>query len=223
MCPETPLNESQAAESSVGSAGAAEAASDPAVPEVTSFAARFFYVVKEILITLLLFLVLRNLVVQARYIPSASMHPGLLEGDRLLVELVTKRADWIHRGDVVVFYKPSPIPPHPSFRQLMYSSFGLYDDHAMIKRVIGMPGDRVEVIPNVGVKINDVLLDEPYVADPAREHFGEITVPAGHYFMMGDNRNESSDSRFWGYLPASNIIGKAVVRFYPFDRMGLVR
>lgn len=217
MCPETPLNESQAAE-----APADALTPETATPPSTAgFAARFFYVLKEILITLLLFLVLRNLVVQARYIPSASMHPGLLEGDRLLVELVTKHVGWIHRGDVLVFYKPND--PQPTFRQLMSSSFGMYDDHAMIKRVIGMPGDRIEVIPNVGVKVNGVLLDEPYVAQHAFEHFGEITVPAGCYFMMGDNRNQSSDSRIWGYLPEANIIGKAVVRFYPFDRMGVVR
>ncbi|OIO30996.1 MAG: signal peptidase I [Candidatus Hydrogenedentes bacterium CG1_02_42_14] len=190
-------------------------------PKEETLGAKVFYVSKEIVITLALFLLLRNLVVQARYIPSASMHPGLLEGDRLLIELVTKNFDWISRGQIIVFYRPGD--PKPTLYQLLKSSFGLHDDHAMIKRVIGMPGDVIEVIPNEGVMVNGVLFPENYTAEKSIEHFGPVTVPEGELFMMGDNRNQSSDSRFWGFLPISNIIGKAWVRFYPFDRLGLIR
>lgn len=148
------------------------------------------------------------------------MHPGLLESDRLLVEVVSKRFGLFHRGDILVFYRPQDEAPH--FGQLMLATFGLHYDNALIKRVIGEPGDTIEVIPNVGVKINGRLLDEPYVAEPAIGHFGPVTVPPNCYFMMGDNRNNSADSRIWGFLPAENVVGRAVVRFYPFGRMGLV-
>ncbi|RMH60013.1 MAG: signal peptidase I [Candidatus Hydrogenedentota bacterium] len=206
-----------------------EAAEPPDIAEVSTedsssvptLGSRILYVLKEILVTLLLFLVLRNAVVQARYIPSGSMHPGLLEGDRLLVELVSRHFKSPDRGDILVFYKPGD--PKPTFSQLIISSFGLYDDRAMIKRVIGTPGDVVEVVPRTGVLVNGKLLDEPYVTEPARDHFGPITVPPGHYFMMGDNRNRSLDSRYWGTLPEENIIGHATIRFYPFNRIGLIR
>ena len=187
----------------------------------TSMAGKVWYVAREILITLVLFLLLRNLIVQARYIPSASMHPGLVERDRLLVEVVTPRFNWISRGDIIVFYRPGATKPN--FRQLILSSFGLFDDQAMIKRVIGMPGDVVEVVAGEGVRINGELLEENYVMEIAHNHFEPVTVPEGHFFMMGDNRNQSSDSRMWGSTPVSNVIGQALVRFYPFDRIGLIR
>jgi signal peptidase I len=195
--------------------------SSPAPMPTASMAGKVWYVAREIVITLVLFLLLRNLIVQARFIPSASMHPGLIERDRLLVEVVTTRFHWISRGDILVFYRPGD--PKPTFRQLILSSFGLHDDHAMIKRVIGMPGDEVEVVAGEGVRINGELLNENYVAEIANDHFGPIRIPEGHYFMMGDNRNQSSDSRMWGFAPASNVIGRALVRFYPFDRVGLIR
>lgn len=190
-------------------------------PAESSMAGKIWYVSREIVITLALFLLLRNLIVQARFIPSASMHPGLIEHDRLLVELVTPHFNWISRGDILVFYRPGD--PKPNFRQLLLSSFGLHDDHAMIKRVIGLPGDVIEVVAGEGVLVNGELQPENYVAEIANDHFGPITVPEGHFFMMGDNRNQSSDSRMWGFAPAGNIIGRALVRFYPFNRVGLIR
>lgn len=139
----------------------------------------------------------------------------------MLVEVVTKHFGGISHGDILVFYRPGE--PKPTFYQLMLSSFGIHDDNAMIKRTIGMPGDVVEVIANVGVKVNGELLEENYVAEIANESFGPVTVPEGKLFMMGDNRNQSSDSRKWGFAPIDNVIGEALVRFYPFNRLGLIR
>jgi signal peptidase I len=201
-------------------AGEPETPGDSEISIVGGILGKTLYVIKEVVITILLFLVLRNLVVQARYIPSASMHPGLLERDRLLVEVVTKHFTDVQRGQILVFYRPGE--PKPNLTQLLESSFGFYDDKAMIKRVIGLPGDTVEVVPNIGVFVNGTLLEEDYTAEKARDHFGPETVPEGHLFMMGDNRNQSSDSRMWGYLPIENIIGKALVRFYPFNRVGMI-
>ena len=193
------------------------------VPEEETFLSGFFYLLREILITLLLFLALRNFVVQARYIPSPSMRPGLQEGDRLLVELVSKNFGTYERGDILVFYKPGH--PHPTLKELLYSSFGMHDDKAMIKRVIGLPGEIVQVIPNVGVKVNGKLLEETYTSEKSHfpNAFGPETVPEGQLFMMGDNRNQSADSRRWGTLPTGNIVGKATVRFYPFHRFGMIK
>ncbi len=105
-------------------------------------------------------------------------------------------------------------------------------DMAFIKRLIALPGDMVQVVPNIGVFVNGVLLDEPYVEEPAWSSCTlnppfvmapicnkAIIIPEGHVFMMGDNRNNSHDSRFWGPLPMNRIIGRATFRFWPLNRM----
>ncbi len=198
------------------SSASAAAAGEPAPSHVV----RFLAIAKEIAIILLLFLGLRNFVVQARFIPSASMHPTLIENDRLLVEILSKHLFAIRRGEILVFYVPNE--HKPDFWETILSSFGRHDDGALIKRVIGLPGETIEVIPNDGVYINGQRLDEPYVQALPNDHFERFTVPAGNYFMMGDNRNLSRDSRRWGTLPHENIIGRALVRFYPFTRVGVL-
>lgn len=185
-----------------------------------SLAARALAIGKEIAIILLLFLGLRNFVVQARFIPSASMHPTLIEDDRLLVEILSKHLFSIRRGEILVFYTPNEHTP--DFRETILSSFGRHDDGALIKRVVGLPGETIEVVGNDGVYINGQRLDEPYVQALPNDHFERFTIPAGSYFMMGDNRNLSRDSRRWGVLPEENIVGRALVRFYPFSRVGVL-
>jgi signal peptidase I len=178
---------------------------------------------ESIVVAVILALFVRTFVFQAFKIPTGSMKPNLLVGDHLLVNkfvfapaasaleraVLPMRA--IERGDVVVF----KFPEEP--------------DRDFIKRVIGLPGDTLE-LKNQTVHINGMPLIEPYAHylfpsqgdGPAdsfdlRRKYGPVTVPDGHYFMMGDNRDDSQDSRFWGFLPASYVKGRALFIYWSFD------
>jgi signal peptidase I len=154
--------------------------------------------VMTIVVALLISTGTRAYAVQSYSIPSASMTPTLMPGDRILVD---KLADTIHRGDIVVFRDP------PAFR-------GGPPD--LVKRVIGLPG---ETISSVGttVLINGKPLAEPWLprlgweCTEATEHIPTTKIAPGHYFMMGDCRGDSDDSRYWGTVPASYIVGKVDV------------
>ncbi len=178
---------------------------------------------ESIVVAVILALFIRTFVVQAFKIPTGSMEPNLLVGDHLLVNkfvfaptvtplerlLLPMRP--IHRGDVIVFKFPEE--PERDF----------------IKRTIGLPGDTVE-LRNRQVFINGQRLEEPYAhylfpqgqEDQAtfdvRERYGPVTVPAGHYFMMGDNRDNSQDSRYWGFLPDHYVKGRALMIYWSFDQ-----
>jgi signal peptidase I len=180
---------------------------NPAVPEVTqpvdvqeshhSQAAAIF---KEIIQTLLLAVVLYFLIdfVVARVrVENVSMKPTLVPGEFLLVNKLAYKHNDMSRGDIVVFH----YPPQPS------------EDY--IKRLVGLPGDVVRI--NKGkVYVNKLLLTEPYImAAPAYD--GEWQVPAGSIFVLGDNRNSSSDSHVWGFVPVENIMGKAIVIYWPIQ------
>ncbi len=158
--------------------------------------------------------VLRPLVVQAFYIPSASMEPTLLgnsrQQDRVLVNKYLYALREPRRGDIVVFEAPEAA--------LRTSGAG---NKEYIKRLIGEPGDTVEVRGHE-VWIDGAPLHEPYLRDRVRHPFGRANgdwgpavVPPGQYLMMGDNRDNSSDGRVWGFLPRENIIGKASAVFWP--------
>lgn len=152
------------------------------------------------------FLLIEGTLVQARVIPSSSMERTLLVGDHLLVsrfgyDAGVPFADWHvrlwrepHRQQVVIFRTPFPGAPD------------------YVKRLIGLPGDRVE-IRSGAVWVNGQRLAEPYLSGPSnpRENFGPVTVPAASYFVLGDNRNNSYDSRFWGFVPHAAIVGTPVV------------
>ena len=153
---------------------------------------------------------IRTFVAEARYIPSESMIPTLEVNDRLIVEKVGYHFGDPERGDIVVFN------PTDELRRLNPS---LRD--AFIKRVIGLPGEKVEVRDGK-VFINDQPIEENYTAAPPNYNWGPETVPPDSYFVMGDNRNNSYDSHFWGYVPRDKIIGNAVVRFWPPDRIGTI-
>ncbi|MGH1505564.1 MAG: signal peptidase I [Acidimicrobiales bacterium] len=154
--------------------------------------------------SLALALALRAWVVQSFSIPSESMEETLLVGDRLLVEKVSYRFGDPSHGDVVVFSRPPDVP-------------GPTDD--LIKRIIGLGGDVIEGRDSVVYRNGDAL-DEPYLDDGFFGDFGPITVPDGHMFVMGDNRDESLDSRVFGPLSTDLIVGRAFVKTWPLDRLG---
>ncbi|MEN9207726.1 MAG: signal peptidase I [Gloeomargarita sp. GMQP_bins_120] len=163
---------------------------------------------KTIGVSLLLAFGIRTFVAEARYIPSESMMPTLQVNDRLIIDKVTYEFRDPQRGEIVVF-QPTPVLREQGFRD------------AFIKRIIGLPGEQVQVKGGV-VYINGQPLAEPYVAAPANYEYGPVTVPPGHYLVLGDNRNHSFDSHFWGFVPRRNIIGRAAVRFWPPHRIGSI-
>ncbi len=145
----------------------------------------------------------RAYAVQSYSIPTPSMTPTLMPGDRILVD---KLSSTIHRGDIVVFQNPPGDVGGPP---------------TLVKRVIGLPGERISSVGSQ-VLINGKPLAEPWLPPLARicvepsEHITQpgsppITIPAGHYFVMGDCRGDSDDSRYWGTVPGSLIVGKVDV------------
>lgn len=178
---------------------------------------------ESIVVAVILALFIRTFVVQAFKIPTSSMEPNLLVGDHLLVNkflfapTATPIERWvlpmrdIRRGDVIVFKFPQD--PERDF----------------IKRVVGLPGETVE-LKQQQIYINGTKVDEPfarYLLPPTgvsegasldvREHYGPVTVPEGHYFVMGDNRDNSEDSRYWGFLPKDYVKGRALMIYWSFE------
>jgi signal peptidase I len=151
-------------------------------------------------------MLVRATVVQAFYIPSKSMVPTLMVGDRLLVDKVSFRVREIQRGEVIVFDRPPDV--NPEFKEL-------------IKRVIGLPGDLVEGHDNQ-VFINGTPLKESgYLpAGTVTKDFVAVRVPIDSYFVMGDNRENSYDSRYWGTVERKLVVGKAIVTVWPVTRIG---
>jgi signal peptidase I len=165
--------------------------------------------IRILLMALVLALVIRTYVAEPRFIPSASMLPTLNLGDRLVVEKISYRLHLPQRSDIVVFQVP------PALQAEGYNA-----DQAFIKRVIGLPGDRIALKAGK-VYRNGESLDEPYVVQqPKAEDMPEVTVPEQQLFVMGDNRNNSNDSRYWGFLPLENLVGHAVWRFFPLEHWG---
>jgi signal peptidase I len=168
-------------------------------------------IVKTLGLSLCLAFGIRAAVAQSFFIPSGSMEPTLKIDDRLMVDKLSYRFQTPQRGDIIVFS-----PPQEATEKCNLAS----DFHdVFIKRVIGAPGDRVE-IKNGTTYINDQATTESYRAAPPAYDWGPQTVPEGSYFVLGDNRNSSCDGHLWGFVPRDHIVGRAVVRFWPLDRMG---
>jgi signal peptidase I len=161
---------------------------------------------KTVGLSLLLAFGIRTFVAEARYIPSGSMEPTLQINDRLIIDKLSYDFEAPHRGDIVVFN------PTKTLRQE-----GFHD--AFIKRVIGLPGETVEV-KGGRVYINGIPLKENYIAAKPDYAWGPMVVPPHSYLVLGDNRNNSYDGHAWGFVPRRDIIGRAIFRFYPFDRIG---
>ncbi len=159
--------------------------------------------VREVLQTLILAVVLYfliDLVVARVRVENISMLPTLQPGEFVLVNKMAYEMGDFSRGDIVVFhYSPE-------------------EDY--IKRVIGLPGDEVQV-GNGQVMVNGQLLDEPYISAPP-QYTGTWNVPEGRLFVLGDNRNQSSDSHRWGFIEEDSVIGKALVVYWPINEVKIL-
>jgi len=159
-----------------------------------------------VVIAVLASFLLRTFVVQTFFIPSASMQPTLFEGNRIVVDKLAVTFGTINRGDIVVFKAPPNVANECN------------DPVAdLVKRVIGLPGDHLTSKGNT-IYVNGKVLHQNWSHyTPLGVAIGNVTVPAGQYFMMGDNHADSCDSRTWGTVPRSNIIGKVFVKFWPLS------
>ena len=171
----------------------------------------------------LVFGFVRPFVVEAFYIPSESMVPTLRVGDRVLVNKFIYRFTEPQRGDIVVFESVeggSP-PAEGNLIQRITGSNGAGGPPDLIKRVVGVPGDEISVRGGKLI-VNGEPQREPYVNKkvPDTSSFGPKTVPENHVFVMGDNRANSRDSRYFGTVPERKIEGEAFLRFWPPDRIG---
>lgn len=148
-------------------------------------------------------LLLRTFVIEPRHVPTPSMVPTIKVGDRLYVEKLTPRFGKLKRGMIITF---------KAEEQTGESEY-------LVKRLIGMGGDTVEVRDRQ-LYVNGKAVDEPYLAEPMNSDFPETEVPEGKYFVLGDNRNQSLDSRYWGFVNAEDVSGQALFIYYPFSEMG---
>ena len=157
------------------------------------------YVCLIILAFVLAFL-MNKLVYANAQVPTGSMIPGVEPGDRLIVNRLAYLFEEPKRGDIVMFAFPDD------------------EKDNYLKRIIGLPGEKVEIKDGL-VYINDSKkpLDEPYINDPPNGNYGPYNVPEGCYFMLGDNRDESKDARFWEnkFVKKEKIVGKAWLKYYP--------
>jgi len=173
-----------------------------------------------ILVALIVAIVIKTFFFQAFYIPSGSMIPTLQINDRVLVNKLSYRFGAVERGDILVFDSPEAIDVDRSFPSRVARSIGeatglTSPDTVLIKRVIGLPGETVAVRDNQ-VYVNGNPIAEPYLPDGiAMRDFDELVIPADHVFMMGDNRNQSRDSRVFGPIPRADIVGRAFVTVWP--------
>jgi signal peptidase I len=153
-------------------------------------------------LALLMFLAINAISARIR-VEGYSMEPSLHDGELVIVNKLAYRLGQPRLGDVIVFHYPRD--PEQEF----------------IKRVIGVPGDQIRLAGGK-VFVNEVRIDEPYIAEPAMYPEQEWVVPEGSLFVLGDNRNRSSDSHSWGPLPIEFVVGKAIVIYWPPPKWGLI-
>lgn len=158
-------------------------------------------ILETIVLAVILYFGINSISARVR-VDGFSMNPTLQNGEYVLVSRLAYKLNIPQRGDIIVFGIP------------------VNQKQDLIKRVIGLPGETVSIQENV-VKINGVPLEEPYVAQ-APLYSGEWVIPEGQLFVLGDNRNASSDSHQWGLLPIDNVIGKALIIYWPPSEWKLV-
>lgn len=161
-------------------------------------------VVESLVIAVVLAVIIRVFLFQFFVIPSGSMEPTLTEGDMIAANKIVYRFSEPKRGDIIVFKYP------------------LNPDRDFVKRLIGLPGEKL-LIKDSTLYINDKVIAEPYLPKGlSYQDYGPVTVPKDKYFMMGDNRNNSLDSRSWREMPKENIVGKAALIYWPIKRIGIL-
>ncbi len=158
-------------------------------------------VLETILPAILIAILINLFLAQPTRVHGQSMEPNLHTEQRLIVEKISYRLHGPRRGDVVVFDMPEQ------------------GEELLIKRVIGLPGETVE-IRDGQVFVDDTVLDEPYLTQETRGHFGPVSVPPLHVFVLGDNRSFSNDSRSFDSIPIKNILGRAWFSYWPLQDLG---
>jgi signal peptidase I len=189
---------------------------DASTPQVSrrSTTYRVVYTAIEILLVVVVVLAIRTWVGQVYLIPSSSMEPTLHIGDRVLVNKLSYKMGNVQRGDIVVFHSPSNLSSACHDTQVPF----------LIKRVIGLGGETISSIGN-NVYINGTMIPEPWfkgrtvALGPAIK---KQVIPEGDVFLLGDNRAISCDSRYWGPVPASSIVGKAMFIVWPISRISRI-
>lgn len=179
-----------------------------------------------LLAALIVAVVIKTFVIQPFYIPSGSMIPTLEIDDRVMVSKVNGLVGDIERGEILVFENPYRLEEEESVPEAVVRSvleaLGIrtspYDD--LVKRVVALGGEEIQ-IRDSRVMIDGLALDEPYLQPGSTmPDFGPQVIPEGHLFMMGDNRNQSSDGRVFGPIPVEDVIGEAIIRIWPLGRLG---
>jgi len=193
------------------------------VPEAAPARQEWKQFLREILETVglavILFLGINIISARVR-VEGYSMLPTLDNGEYVLISRLSYKLGDYQRGDIIVF-RP-PMYPDAAYWQRLFGLPSLDDQYEdYIKRIIGLPGETVK-IANGKVYINDVPLVEPYIDAPPN-YSNEWTVPKGQLFVLGDNRNNSADSHAWGFLPEANVLGKALVVYWPFADFMVIR
>ena len=205
------------------------AAAEPEPPKEPEKKHRSFWRELPVLIVIafVIALLIKTFLLQAFYIPSASMEPTLVQGDRVLVEKISYRFGEPRRTDVVVFERdislvvnPPPEENEPFWTDIINAFKGLFgfptgNAQDFIKRVIAIGGDTIEGRDGK-VYVNGEVVDEPYLPEgTTTSNFGPVDVPEGQIFVMGDNRGNSDDSRNFGPVPVDTVVGRAFVLIWP--------
>ena len=180
--------------------------------------------IESIVIAFILAMFIRTFFIQAFKIPSGSMRPTLIERDRLMVNK-------LRYGPKVPFSKDKRLPgmTEPKRGDIIVFVYPEDPSRDFIKRLIGLEGETIE-IRGGNIYVNDQIVENSSIKDVFyynRGNYGKegkkITVPQGHYFVLGDNSGSSSDGRFWGFVPHGNVIGRAEIIYWPFSRMRFIK
>lgn len=200
----------------------------PPTPRSSRFRRWLLDVLETVLPALLIVVVVNLFLAQATRVEGQSMEPNIHHNQRLVVEKVSYHFRLPERGEIVVLKPPNWTPLRPEQRILGWlctalpieCTFDMPDP--LIKRVIGLPGETIEIRDGY-VYVDGVALEEPYVQQLTFGNVSPRVISPDHVFVLGDNRGASNDSRSFGEVALSNIIGRAWLRYWPFDDLGLVR